>query len=142
MIIEGTWEVEAGTFWKPAIDPMHQDSFRMGTRMGDDMTVLHQGHDYKDMELVHHDLPMGLKIRPIKNFNNEALQEWLANNYARGAYRETLAHKTTTITNCPECDHPGVFYMPFRRTNTDWSRNPLELHYAVCTGCGFFKRLS
>ena len=143
IIIGGPWEVEEGSFWKPSVDAMHQDRFRMGTRMGDDMTVVHEGHDYKTMELTHIDLPIGLKIRPIKDFNNEALQEWLSNHYERGAYRETKAHETICIEKCPACDHPGVYYIPFRlKTNESYfETNPPELHYAVCSKCGFFKRL-
>lgn len=142
IIIEGTWEVSPGLFWKPAVDPMSQDHTRMAVRIGDDISLLYQNHRFNKFELIHHDLPISLMIKPIKQFNNDALQEWLANNYERGAYRETLAHKATTIERCPECDHGGVYYMPFRRTNTDFARNPLELHYAVCSKCNWFKRLT
>ena len=133
-----TFILSAGKSLTPFSD-MKRASSAMFAQLGN-LLIFYDDHDApRHVKLVHMDTGdvLDIMVRP----QMEDVQEFLSNNYAKGAHRESMVEKVVDQDYCPVCKEDSFYYMLYRRTCTNFGQNNNEeLHFGLCTSCDHFKR--
>jgi len=133
-----TFTISSGKSLTPFSD-MKRASSAMFAQLGN-LLIFYDDHDApRFVKIVHMDTGdvLDIMVRP----QMEDVQEFLSNNYAKGAYRESQAQRVADQGYCPVCKEDSFYYMNYKRTCTNFGQNNNEeLHFGLCTSCNHFKR--
>jgi hypothetical protein len=134
-----TFYPEKGIGFRPMIEPQHQERIMMYVVVGD-IWIFYEDHDHPRFLKIVHFLTgavLDVKVRPQMG----DIQEFITENYEHGAYRESMANKVVAQGWCPVCKEDSFYYLPFKRTCTDFGRNEHEeLHFGFCSQCNHIRR--
>jgi hypothetical protein len=134
-----TFHAEKGTSFRPLVEPQHQENFMMYVVVGD-IWIFYEDHYHPRFLKIVHSLTgavLDVQVRPEMG----DIQEFLTQNYEHGAYRESMALKVVAQDWCPSCKEDSFYYLPFRRTCTDFGRNDQEeIHFGFCPKCNHIRR--